>query len=214
MPDDHELGHLPAWANLVLAYANDQLADPLRDLIAFDLRLTNVFAQIKEPALAQIRLAWWREQFKHAIVGDLLSPPDPLLASLLQSWSGHYQALMDLIDGWEEILVGSSEDTLSLSRFEEANGLAFSSLARMAESEQAAADAAVHGRLWGRAKLLQLGLERGSETHLTLPRMPNTLRSLFIIGGLSRRAIFRGGQPLMGDRFSPIVGMRLGLLGV
>ena len=214
MPDDNDLGHLPTWANLVLAYSNDRLSVPLRDLIAFDLRLTMVFTQVKEPALAQIRLAWWRDQFNRAIVGDLPSPPDPLLASLIDSWRGQYHALIDLIDGWEDILVGPSEGAPRLSDFENAYASAFSSLASIAEREQAATDAAVHGRLWGTAKLLQLGLERCSGFEIPLPRIPRTLRSLFIIGGLSRRAIFKGGQPLLGDRLSPIVAMRLGLLGI
>lgn len=214
MPDNNDLGHLPAWADLVLAYSNDRLSVPLRDLIAFDFRLEMVFTQVNEPALAQIRLAWWRDQFNRVIADHQRSPPDPLLASLTQSWRGEYQALINLIDGWESLLVGPPEDTLSLSSFENANASAFSSLASIAEREQAATDAAMHGRLWGRAKLLQLGLERSSGFEMPLPRIPRTLRSLFIIGGLSRRAIFKGGQPLLGDRFSPIVAMRLGLLGI
>ena len=214
MPDDNDLGHLPAWADLVLAYSNDRLSVPLRDLIAFDLRLKMVVTQVKEPALAQIRLAWWRDQFNRAIVDDLPSPPDPLLASLIDSWRGQYHSLIDLIDGWESLLVGPPEDTLSLSDFENANASAFSSLASIAKREQDATDAAVHGRLWGRAKLLQMELGRGSELDLPLLHIPRSLRPLFIIGGLSRRSIFRGGQPLLGDRFSPIVAMRLGLLGI
>ena len=214
MPDDNDLGHLPTWANLVLAYSDDRLSVPLRDLIAFDLRLTMVFTQVKEPALAQIRLAWWRDQFNRVIADDQRSPPDPLLASLIQSWRGEHQALIDLIDGWESLLVGPPEDPLSLSSFENANASAFSSLASIAEREQAATDAAMHGRLWGRAKLLQLGLEIRTGSEIPLPRIPRTLRSLFIIGGLSSRAIFKGGQPLFGDRFSPIVAMRLGLVGI
>lgn len=201
---------LPDWAAICLANTPAHARPALESLLLLDARLARIVLSAKEPALAQIRLAWWREELARE---HMVSPPDPLLRDLLGSWDGKRDALPPVIDAWEASIDRGPMSQDDRRLFEDGNGQSFGAFAEMVGHASYAGAAADHGRCWGRAKLASLGEEVAKETVPFLPRLPRDLRALAIIGGLSRRALKRGGEPLFGDRLSPLAALRLALVG-
>jgi phytoene synthase len=68
-----------AW--LALLWAPASLRPPLAAALALDLELERVVAELSEPLLAEIRLAWWRERLAELARGAA-PPPQPLLRAL------------------------------------------------------------------------------------------------------------------------------------
>jgi phytoene synthase len=58
-------------------------------------------AGTREPVLAQLRLAWWRDRL--AEPAENWPRGEPLLAALT-CWQGRHGALAGLVDGWEALL--------------------------------------------------------------------------------------------------------------
>ena len=198
------------WAEIVLAYAGKNLRPPLQALLEFDYRLARIILSTSEPALAQIKLAWWREEIKRERKRGQTLPPDPLLAKLLLCWAAKPEGLLATIDGWEH-LIGSDPDSEACAGFRQGRGDAFSALASLAGESGAGMKSALHGQAWANADLA-LHFGRSETEQAKLPALPKRLRALAIIGGLAKRATFRR-IPMMGDRFSPLVATRLGIFG-
>lgn len=218
--DNQDHGQLGDWESLVVGHAGPPLKDPLRDFLLFDRLLARTVLTANEPALAQLRLAWWREELGRERDERQAGPPDPLLASLLRSWAPAIPTLQLLIDGWEAQLPGEEEGEFSGEDLARGRAEGFAELANIAGAPGRSADAARHGALWAYAELALVGAsvdnrarQTGRELADDLPRLPRDLRSLAIVGGLSRRALKRGGQPLFGDRLSPFAALRLGIFG-
>ena len=119
------LGSLSALQRLALAYAPARAAAPTLALFALDVRLAGIVRSASEPMLAQLRLAWWREQLE-ASVGTL--PAGEPLIAVLESWTGSRRALVGLAEGWEEMtgpapLAGSAIERLAEARAEAFCGL-------------------------------------------------------------------------------------------
>ena len=100
-PEHHEL---PVWGPLVLAHAGEALGGPLEVVLRLDRRMGRLVSEVSEPALGQIRLAWWREEIGRERTVDAPAPPDPLLVDILERWPGDREPLVELINGWEELL--------------------------------------------------------------------------------------------------------------
>lgn len=198
------------WADIVMAYAGNRLRDPLRALLDFDYRLARIVRSTSEPALAQIKLAWWREEISRGRSDSEGMPPDPLLSSLLATWRGHKAGLIALIDGWEE-LVEKEPDGDAQARFRKARGAVFAAVANTVGEHRSQAAAARHGEIWAAADLAFF-FGTGHDTASALPGLPKALRSLAIIGGLARRSLSQR-RPMFGDRLSPLVAARLGIFG-
>jgi phytoene synthase len=84
MPADQSRS-IPPLQRLALAYAPAKSRAPLIALFALDARLADIVRHAHEPMLAQLRLAWWREQLTGGSGGP--ASGDPLLA-LLREWLG------------------------------------------------------------------------------------------------------------------------------
>ena len=207
--DDTEL---PLWGPLVLAYGASALRGPLEVVLRLDRRMGRLVSEVSEPALGQIRLAWWREEILRERPEGSPAPPDPLLVDILEHWPGDRQPLVELINGWEQLLAERPWGNEIGKGFARGRAACFAGLAGRVENGPAVRDAAAHGLAWGWADFALAG---GSVLNpiVSLPRLPRSLRALAIIGGLSRRALTRGGAPLFGDRMSPLVAMRLGIFG-
>ena len=67
------------WLSVLWAPAPARAA--LLAVHAYDLEQQRVVAEVKEPMLAEIRLAWWREQLEKLAIGRE-PPPQPLLRAL------------------------------------------------------------------------------------------------------------------------------------
>lgn len=209
-PDDDPL---PEWGALVLAQARPPLRRALTGILHFDTRLSRIVTAAQEPALAQIRLAWWREELGRPLGETSSAPADPLLAALRSEFAGDTATLVSLVDGWEGLLETEPWPEAVLAEFVDAHGDVFAALAKLCGHEGHVREAAAHGRCWATAKLALLADATAHKPPPGLPALPRNLRPLAIIGGLSRRAILRGGAPLFGDRFSPLAALRLGIFG-
>ncbi|QZD95399.1 squalene/phytoene synthase family protein [Qipengyuania gelatinilytica] len=218
--DNGNQERLADWQDLALSHAGEKLRAPLRDALLLDRRLSRIVLTATEPALGQLKLAWWREELAKVASGNQNNPPDPLLAALAQTWGEDGEQLNLLIDGWEAQLPSDEDPSGAPGALAKGRGEVFSKLATLAGQGKSAAPAATHGAAWAYAELAQLSggqgpqaLEQGLETTSSLPSLPRDLRALAVIGGLSRRALLRGGKPLFGDRFSPFAALRLGIIG-
>ena len=178
--------------------------------LAFDERLEGIVDRLREPAMAQLRLAWWRER--------LGEPPgqrptgEPLLADLTEQWQGEERPLAELVDGWEHLVApvedgGEGDDAFIQGR----SGL-FAGIARKCDLADRADDAASHGRIYALATLQMRGRALDAIV-VRAPPLPRRLRPLAVLSGLALRRIKRGEGPLLGDRTSPFALLRLGLLG-
>src|ERR1700741_297330 len=95
---DSLLGALPPLHRLALAYAAGDARLPTLALLALDTRLAGIVRNSHEPSLAQLRLAWWREQLQ--VEAADWPRGEPLLAAL-KSWQGGHLSLVELVNGWE-----------------------------------------------------------------------------------------------------------------
>ena len=117
---------LPTLQRLALSYCPRRARAPTIGLLALDARLAGLVRSSREPMLAQLRLAWWREMLR--------SPPDrwpagePMLA-LLRTWGPEVESLAGLVDGWEAMtgpppLAAEAIDMLADARAEAFRALA------------------------------------------------------------------------------------------
>jgi phytoene synthase len=161
--------------------------------------------EAREPMLAQIRLAWWRER--------LAEPPEdrPVGEPLLALLGGHATAFAPLVDGWEALLGDAPLPRSALADFADGRAKALGGLAEMLGSPREASETA--GQCWALADLaarLSHPEERFEVTALraeapAFPSLPRAMRPLVVLHGLASR-----------DRNGPITlltAMRLGIFG-
>jgi phytoene/squalene synthetase len=115
---------LPAVRRLALSYATRAAHPPFLALLALDAKFGGVVAAAREPVLAQIKLAWWRER----LAAPAAERPrgQPLLAAMT-CWGGHEPVLIALVEAWEAML-GNAPDAAGLG---EARAAAMRSLAHL-----------------------------------------------------------------------------------
>ncbi|MFM7027318.1 MAG: hypothetical protein ACKOXK_01400 [Chakrabartia sp.] len=113
---------ISALGRLMLGYAQPEQRAGHHLCWALDARLAGVVRAAREPAIASIRLAWWRD----ALVRDdrAKGGGDPLIEAWRAAGLAHAQAeyVDQMIDGWAA-LIGEDELTMaSLRRFGEGRG--------------------------------------------------------------------------------------------
>ena len=86
---------------LAVAYAPARLRPLHLAAFALDARLRAVVSGAREPVLAQLKLAWWRDRLNQAPAARPRG--EPLLAALAV-WPGDAAPLLALVDGWEAML--------------------------------------------------------------------------------------------------------------
>ena len=187
-------------------------------IFLLDARLAATVRGGREPVLAQIKLAWWREQL--AKPADARPAGEPLLA-MLAPLAGEGAALGRLVDGWEHLLGDAPLAAAALDEFAAGRGAAFAALARQMELPDAAAVAAERAaRGWAAADLaVKLGQDHERAAALDLAArhdwgrivLPRRLRPLQVLHGLARRG--RGQGPLLGGPAALLAATRIGLLG-
>lgn len=213
-------GELAPLSRLVLAYAPARSRADWLTLLALDARLAGVVRQAREPMLAQMRLAWWRDRFAADPAG--WPKGEPLLRRLAE-WGEPAAALEQLVDGWEALLGEGPLGEGALNTFAQGRVAALAALARRLDSSDAAVAVAVApvGLRWALADLaLHLGdaSERDCAVRIlanapTGGRVPKAMRPLAVLAGLSERAVKRGaGDALDGPR-SLLAAIRLGIIG-
>lgn len=203
---------LPLFQRLALAYAPAATREPLLALLALDARLAAIVRGSREPMLAQLRLAWWREQL--GADGAANAGGDPLLA-LLQSWPKPTPALAALANGWEAMTGPVPLPSEACMALADARGGAFAALADCP-------DALRMGRNWALADIADhLGDPREQGAALALARrqdwrqarLPRALRPLAVLHGLAARTIWRDNRAAALTPGTALAAIRIGLLG-
>ena len=108
---------------LILTYAPVAGRDALAALLALDDALAQLVRTTREPAIGQIRLAWWRERLEGLGAGAGAAPAEPVLQALAASGVPG-RSLTAVVDGWE-VLIEERLDTDALTRFGEGRGALF-----------------------------------------------------------------------------------------
>ncbi len=218
MPDPL-IDTLPLPLRLALSYAPARSRSLFLGFFALDSRLSLVIRQGREPILAQMRLAWWRETLEKD--GDAWPSGEPVLEMLAQ-WRGEEQALVELAEGWEILLDEPPLAGEQIMRFGQARGRAVAALARLSGEPAHAEAAARAGLLWAMADLAS-GVTEPAERDAALciardavrepVKLPSALRPLAVLAGLARRSMAKGGRPLLDGASTGLLAMRLGILG-
>ncbi len=210
---------LPAELELALAYTPRQFREKLRAYLALDQRLSRIVSATTEPMLGQMRLAWWRDMLRTDASGRPRG--DVVLEALGEHWHGLEASLIELVDGWEVLMVAEEIGASEIAEFAAGRAAGFQSLVPSSGDTEAYPTAAA-ARRWAiadaasrvsdddeRSRFVEAGLakvERGS-------RFPQELRGLAVLHALSGRALKRGGRPLMEGRTAALTAIRAAILG-
>lgn len=210
---------LSPLARLALAYAPRDALLPTLGLLALDARLAGLLRHSREPMLAQLRLAWWRETLGQ----DAGAWPEgePLLAAL-RSWNNRHGALVALVDGWEMLTGPAPLPAASLEAMAEGRARAFGGLARALGCDAHEGATQAVARRWARADLpmrLGHGEERAAADALflaladPLPRLPRPLRPVCVMAALATRRLAKGDEAAATSPAALLTALRIGLLG-
>jgi len=215
MPDQSE-DTLPLEQQLALAHCSGKSRAVLASFLRLDNRLGRFVSRASEPIVTQLRLAWWRDQLGKKTAERPTG--DHILDGLSQAWSGDEVPLINLVDAWESLLAEPPLSDDVLIDFCNARAACF---ANAVKSDDGAA-AKQAGFCWAFADYAQQSgddVERKHIADLAKPftadgfALPYRWRSIAILGELGRRAIERGGGPMVSSRRDALVISRLGLLG-
>jgi phytoene synthase len=106
---------------LILTYAAPGRRGALAALLSLDDALATLLRTTREPAIGQIRLAWWRERLAALVTGPV--PAEPVLTALAQTGI-RGKGLEAMVDGWE-VLLEERLDEEALGRFATGRGMLF-----------------------------------------------------------------------------------------
>ncbi len=213
----NHLADLPQASRLALAYAPASARGGVLALLAFDARLAGIVRRAREPLLGQMQLAWWRDQLRRE---PAARPKGQPLLQLLAGLDGHSDALIALVDGWEELLDPAAVDRRGLELLARARGQGWAALAQVLGADSAADAASRAGYHWALADLAAGLAQAEDQTAIgsllaacdwSRVALPRSLRSLAILHGLARRA--RGTGALLDGPGALAVAVRIGMLG-
>ncbi len=111
---------------LALSYAPAARRAALAALFALDDALAQLMRTTSQPAVAQLRLAWWRDAL--AALDHAPAPAQPVLRGLeadLLPLGVRGGALVPIVHGWEVLVEEDRLDPEALRRFAEGRGLVF-----------------------------------------------------------------------------------------
>lgn len=211
---------LPPEAELALAYSGPPLRPILGTALQLDRRLARIVAHGREPMLAQMRLAWWRDAFAKP-VGDR-PRGDAVLDAIGTHWAGREAMLAEMVDGWEVLVTAERLGEEEAEAFGRLRGGFFAGFAAEPKGS-AARRLAAAGQRWAladaaagvsdpaeRAALVAAGLALAGGGRLG----GRDLGGLAVLDALARRALARGGRPLMEGRGAPLVAIRAAIFRV
>lgn len=203
---------LPPAQRLAASYAPPTTARKWRALLLLDTRLAGFVSQASEPILAQMRLAWWRDQLRLP-VPDRASG-DPLLAAIGRDFTGQDAALISLVEGWERLVADAPLTDGAIDEFAKGRAAAICSIADE--------DAINPARVWALADLAAHTSDPNEKERVLVsaagyPARPDKLsremRPLAVLTALSLRSIKRNGAPFLSNRLSVLLAIRVGLFG-
>ena len=204
---------------VALNYAKPDIRLRLGSFFALDRRLGQIVANSSEPLLGQMRIAWWRDMLKSS--AEDRPAGDAVLDAIGVSWGEGANQLHSLADAWELFLVAEELTDNVLAEFarDRAKPLA---QALGCGHEGEAKQIRNAGSLWALADTaahISDQTERGlileqARTKLDVNTSAATIsRALAVLTALSRRAVKRGGRPLMEGRGAALIALRAGFIG-
>lgn len=210
------LESLPPLERLALSYAPAVAREKWLTLLAFDSRLATVIRQAKEPVLAQLRLAWWRDRLGQSRTERPRG--EPLLARL-EPWEDAGQRLVALVDGWEALLAEPPLTEAAMHDFAEGKVRALTALASQLGVAPGAVEASA--RRWAFADLaLHLGAADARTAAVRLladvpvdGALPRAMRPLAVLEQVTVRAARKGSRSALTSPMVLPVALRAGLLG-
>jgi phytoene synthase len=172
--------------------------------------------------LGQMRLAWWREMLGKPAAERPRG--DAVLDAIGEYWREGARGLVPLVDGWEHILGGDRLGEAAIDAFAEGRAAAlldpFGGTAGLADKTMQSARSAAEQ--WALADLASnvsdaderaIVIRRGLAKRVPAKRLPRELRGLAVLGALARRALERGGRPLLEGRGAALIAARAALFG-
>jgi 15-cis-phytoene synthase len=179
-------------------------------VLALDGVLGRMARGAREPMLVQIRLAWWRDR-----IAAGAGTGHPVLEALADALPGRIAPLAALVDAWEGVAVASEKREAAAAALADARSQAMG----LGVSE-AVPPGFSPARIWSLVTLARqadaaserdrlLAAARG----LPIEPLPRALRPLVLLDGLAAHCARRGETRLLGSRLSPLVAIRLGILG-
>lgn len=211
---------LPILQRLALSYAPSASRMPTLALLALDARLADIVRSASEPMLAQLRLAWWREQLQTR--RDDWPEGEPLLA-VLKSWDNGHSALGPLVDGWEALTADAPLPRSAMEDLAAGRASAFTGLAELFGADDEKATVYRLGFNWALTDIAshlsqteekQAASDLARNQNWSPARLSRKMRSLAVLHGLAARAVKKGKSL---DSLSPaalVPALRIGLLGV
>lgn len=205
------LADLPLASRLAVAYAPRAQRLMALHVASLDARLARIVASVNEPLLAQMRLAWWRDNLR--LPAAKRPKGDPLLDGIGATFPDA-APLVSLVDGYEALLAEPPLTETILSAFIAGRAAAWASLC---PSSTDAAEQAV--ALWSLDEVELQGIAVEPVTVLRgqypqrAPNLPRELRPLAVLSGLAARARAKDERNLIGSRGSVLAALRLGFTG-
>lgn len=191
MTDEHD-----PERSLILIYAPIRGRAALAALLALDDALAQLLRSTTQPAVGQLRLAWWREALARL---DTQAPPaEPVLQGLAANLlplgvSG--ASLVPIVHGWEVLVEEDALGEDALRRFGEGRGSLFEAAGRALEAGQGD-PLAEAGQGWALADLarhLDTAEEAARAAALAAPLLAAAVRQRWsrngrALGALAHRA--------------------------
>lgn len=201
---------------IALANLRDEVREMTSVAFALDARLSRIVAQATEPMIAQMRLAWWRDELRKPATDR--PNGDAVLDAIGARWAGDEDALIAMVDGWEELLREPPLQRDAALRFVEGRAQPFVRCASSADGTGivgackcwALADLAAHS---SNAEERDMLLKLGSEVAGHWRGLNRDQRGFAVLAALAGRAMKRGGRPLMEGRGAALLALRVGLFG-
>ena len=184
--------------DLVRLYWPVELRPAFDALFAIDEAMGDVVARASQPAVAAIKLAWWRERLQELDEGKV--PSEPRLqaaAAELLPRGIRGSELAELEAGWAGLLQEAPDMTILEDRGARLFGLG----ARLLSIEFHDAPVGVAGRIFARVDAGRRGIVdvRADSPTSGSSRIPPRLRPLTALAALARRDLRRGGPPFEGE---------------
>ncbi|MGE3691820.1 MAG: hypothetical protein AB7F98_10610 [Novosphingobium sp.] len=189
------LESLPQAQRLALAYAPRETRGRFAGLLALDARLGGIVGSSREPMLAQLRLAWWREQL--AAGSSEAARGEPLIAALT-CWGEDRKAMTALVDAWEGMTGEPPIAPTVFERLAEARAAIFGKIVKSPEPDSHVLRMA---RNWALADIAfrltdpaeqSAALDLARQQDWSQARLPRNVRPLAMLHALATRNLASG----------------------
>ena len=212
-----QLDQLPPAMRLALAYAPKGSHTAIASVFLLDSRLARIGAQASEPIIAQMKLAWWRDQFAKPVTE--WPTGEPLLESIAKQGLPPAR-LAGLVDGWEALIASDALSVEVIEAYVAGRGASWLGVVDAVEAKADAEEVLRCARIWALADLAShlegegrkqvRELLKGSENRL--PKLPRQLRPFQVLAALGQRSARRYSM-LLDGLGALTLAIRVGIFG-